>query len=109
MITAGEFDGVVGDITIVTNRTKMVDFTQPYIGAPIIKEDGIQCLVVGAVVWILEGRSNDNFKGPARRHLQAFPRDSPLAIEMFTAILKLSENGDDLQRIHDKWLTSSFF
>ena len=38
--------------------------------------------------------------------LQGFPRDSPLAIDMSTAILKLSENGD-LQRIHDKWLTRS--
>ncbi|CAO2833706.1 unnamed protein product [Amaranthus hypochondriacus] len=36
----------------------------------------------------------------------AFPRDSPLAPDMSTAILKLSENGD-LQRIHDKWLTTS--
>ena len=37
---------------------------------------------------------------------QAFPRDWPLAIDMSTAILKLSENGD-LQRIHDKWLMRS--
>ena len=37
---------------------------------------------------------------------QAFPRDSPLAIDMSTAILKLSQNGD-LQRIHDKWLMRS--
>ncbi|KAL1370655.1 hypothetical protein AAHE18_01G076600 [Arachis hypogaea] len=35
-----------------------------------------------------------------------FLRDSPLAIDVSTAILKLSENGD-LQRIHDKWLTRS--
>lgn len=34
---------------------------------------------------------------------QAFPRDSPLVVDMSTAILKLSENGD-LQRMHDKWL-----
>ncbi|KAG1368275.1 putative Glutamate receptor 3.3 [Cocos nucifera] len=33
----------------------------------------------------------------------AFPRDSPLAVDLSTAILQLSENGD-LQRIHDKWL-----
>ncbi|CAH9115824.1 unnamed protein product [Cuscuta epithymum] len=33
----------------------------------------------------------------------AFPRDSPLATDMSTAILTLSENGE-LQRIHDKWL-----
>ena len=39
---------------------------------------------------------------------QAFPRDSPLSIDMSTAILKLSENGD-LQRIHDKWLMRSAF
>jgi ionotropic glutamate receptor len=37
---------------------------------------------------------------------QALPRDLPLAIDMSTAILKLSKNGD-LQRIHDKWLMSS--
>ncbi|XP_065041947.1 glutamate receptor 3.5-like [Musa acuminata AAA Group] len=36
----------------------------------------------------------------------AFPRDSPLALDLSTAILTLSENGD-LQRIHDKWLTQS--
>ena len=38
--------------------------------------------------------------------LQAFPRDSPLAVDLSTAILELAENGD-LQRIHDKWLLSS--
>lgn len=38
--------------------------------------------------------------------IKAFPRDSPLAIDLSTAILTLSENGD-LQRIHDKWLTTS--
>lgn len=36
----------------------------------------------------------------------AFPRDSPLAVDLSTAILTLSENGD-LQRIHDKWLARS--
>lgn len=36
----------------------------------------------------------------------AFPRDSPLAIDMSTAILGLSETGQ-LQKIHDKWLSRS--
>ncbi|KVI07668.1 Extracellular ligand-binding receptor [Cynara cardunculus var. scolymus] len=36
----------------------------------------------------------------------AFPRDSPLSVDLSTAILTLSENGD-LQRIHDKWLIRS--
>ena len=34
---------------------------------------------------------------------QAFPRDSPLQVDLSTAILSLSENGE-LQRIHAKWL-----
>ena len=33
---------------------------------------------------------------------QAFQRESPLAFDMSTAILKLSENGD-LRKIHEKW------
>ncbi|KAJ8504667.1 hypothetical protein OPV22_005553 [Ensete ventricosum] len=33
-----------------------------------------------------------------------FPRDSPLAVDLSTNILTLSENGDH-QRIHNKWLT----
>lgn len=37
---------------------------------------------------------------------QAFPRDSPLSVDLSTALLKLSDNGD-LQRIHDKWLLRS--
>mgnify|MGYP004708974277 CR=1 FL=1 len=37
---------------------------------------------------------------------KAFPRDSPLALDMSTAILKLSESGE-LQQIHDKWLQRS--
>lgn len=36
--------------------------------------------------------------------LKAFPRDSPLAVDMSTALLTLSENGE-LQKIHDKWLS----
>ncbi|KAM7256079.1 hypothetical protein ACFE04_011820 [Oxalis oulophora] len=257
-ITTGEFDAAVGDIAIVTNRTKLVDFTQPYIEsglvvvAPVRKLNsnawaflrpftplmwavtGIFFLVVGAVVWILEHRTNDEFRGPPKKQLVtilwfsfstmffahrkssllhfmdniryfffeqlsspikgidslvssnerigyqhgsfaqnymieelnikknrlvsldspeayadalkkgtvaaivderpyidlflkqqchfsiigqqftksgwgfAFPRDSPLAIDMSTAILALSENGE-LQRIHEKWLSDKGF
>lgn len=35
--------------------------------------------------------------------LQAFPRDSPLAIDMSTAILALSENGE-LEKLREKWV-----
>lgn len=38
--------------------------------------------------------------------MQAFQKDSPLAIDMSTAILKLSENGK-MQEIHKKWFCKS--
>ncbi|XVF74083.1 hypothetical protein PTKIN_Ptkin13bG0032500 [Pterospermum kingtungense] len=87
-ITTGDFDAVVGDISIVTNRTKIVDFTQPYVSSglvvlvPFKKQNtgawaflrpfsplmwtvtGSFFLVVGVVVWILEHRINDDFRGP---------------------------------------------
>ncbi|KAF7129946.1 hypothetical protein RHSIM_Rhsim10G0193100 [Rhododendron simsii] len=199
LITAGVYDAAIGDIAIITNRTRMVDFTQPFIEsglvvvAPVKKLNsdawaflrpfsgsmwmvtGGFFLLVGIVVWILEHRLNDDFRGPPRKQVVtilcelgihesrlialnspeeyeealkkgpknggvaalvderayvelflssrcefsivgqeftkngwgfAFPRDSPLAIDVSTAILKLSENGE-LQRIHDKWLMSS--
>ncbi|KAF8410637.1 hypothetical protein HHK36_003169 [Tetracentron sinense] len=91
MITSNVFDAAVGDIAIVTNRTKIVDFTQPYIEsglvvvAPVKKLNSsawaflrpftpmMWCvtaaffLLVGAVVWILEHRLNDEFRGPPKK------------------------------------------
>ncbi|XP_030523784.1 glutamate receptor 3.6 [Rhodamnia argentea] len=93
LITTGTFDAAVGDIAITTNRTRMADFTQPYIEsglvvvAPVRKLDSnawaffrpftwkLWCvtalffLIVGAVVWILEHRLNDDFRGPLRRQI----------------------------------------
>ncbi|KAK3194989.1 hypothetical protein Dsin_026299 [Dipteronia sinensis] len=88
-----DFDAAVGDIAIVTNRTKTIDFTQPYIEsglvvvAPVRKLNSnawaflrpftplmwavtaIFFLAVGAVVWILEHRINDEFRGPPKRQI----------------------------------------
>lgn len=87
------YDAAIGDIAIITNRTRMVDFTQPYIEsglvvvAPIKKLNsdawafmrpfsrsmwmvtGGFFLLVGAVVWILEHRLNDDFRGPPRKQV----------------------------------------
>lgn len=92
-ITTGDFDAVVGDIAIVTNRTRIVDFTQPYVSsglvivAPFKKQNtgawaflqpfsrrmwivtGSFFLVVGIVVWILEHRINDDFRGPPKHQV----------------------------------------
>ncbi|EHA8588294.1 putative Glutamate receptor 3.3 [Cocos nucifera] len=93
LVASGDFDAAVGDISIVTNRTKIVDFTQPYIDsglvilAPVKQHHsdawaflqpftvemwcvtGVFFLVVGAVVWILEHRINDQFRGPPKRQI----------------------------------------
>lgn len=77
----------------MTNRTRIVDFTQPYIESGLIivapvKEinssawaflkpftvtmwcvTGVFFLFVGAVVWILEHRTNTEFRGSPRQQL----------------------------------------
>ncbi|CAN1811695.1 Glutamate receptor 3.5 [Linum perenne] len=92
-LVIGVYDGAVGDIAIITNRTRMADFTQPYVEsglvvvAPVMTRSsnsfaflrpftplmwavtGIFFLIVGAVIWILEHRLNDDFRGPPRRQV----------------------------------------
>lgn len=92
-IALGDFDAAVGDILIVTNRTKIVDFSQPYIEsglvvvAPVRRSNsrawaflkpfsplmwGVTVaffLFVGSVLWILEHRLNDEFRGPPRKQI----------------------------------------
>ncbi|KAH6780520.1 glutamate receptor 3.4 [Perilla frutescens var. hirtella] len=87
------YDAAVGDVTVTTNRTRIVDFTQPYmesglvVVAPMQKVKsspwafmkpftwqmwcitGIFFLFVGTVVWILEHRMNTEFRGPPSQQL----------------------------------------
>ncbi|KAJ8458197.1 hypothetical protein OPV22_031123 [Ensete ventricosum] len=87
------FDAAVGDLAIVTNRTRIVEFTQPYVESGLVivapaKEKnssawaflkpftiqmwcvtGALFLSVGAVVWILEHRHNAEFRGSPRKQL----------------------------------------
>ncbi|MQL73744.1 hypothetical protein Taro_006092 [Colocasia esculenta] len=91
MVNENVFAAAVGDIAIVTNRTRIVDFTQPYIAtglvivAPIENDKSstwvflrpftlsMWCatvsffLMVGFVIWILEHRVNGDFRGPPKR------------------------------------------
>nr|GMD30088.1 glutamate receptor 3.4-like isoform X1 [Ipomoea batatas] len=88
-----KYDAAVGDVTITMNRTRMVDFTQPYIESGLVvvvpvKEGksnpwaflqpfslqmwcvtGAFFLFVGTVVWILEHRINQEFRGSPRQQL----------------------------------------
>ncbi|XP_027100492.1 glutamate receptor 3.2 isoform X2 [Coffea arabica] len=93
MITSNVFDAAVGDIAIVANRTKIVDFTQPYIESGLVVVVPVRklhssawaflrpftpsmwgvtaafFLLVGVVVWILEHRVNNEFRGPLKKQL----------------------------------------
>lgn len=88
-----EFDAVIGDLSITTDRTRNADFTQPYVEsglvvvAPVTVQEsnawaffkpftpmlwgvtGLSFIIVGAVVWILEHRFNDEFRGPPRQQV----------------------------------------
>ncbi|XP_021907183.1 glutamate receptor 3.4-like isoform X2 [Carica papaya] len=92
-VAQNDFDAAVGDVTIVTNRTKIVDFTQPFresglvVVAPVKRAKsspwaflkpftlkmwlvtGAFFLFVGAIVWILEHRINHEFRGPPMQQL----------------------------------------
>lgn len=93
MVADEVFDAAVGDIAIVTNRTKIVDFSQPYattglvIVAPVQDSKssawvflkpftvemwcatGASFVMIAVVIWILEHRVNNDFRGPPRRQL----------------------------------------
>lgn len=93
MVASDVFDAAVGDIAIVTDRTKIVDFTQPYIESGLVVVAPVKrlksnawaflrpftplmwgvtaffLLLVGVVVWILEHRTNDEFRGPPKEQI----------------------------------------
>ncbi|CAL0333919.1 unnamed protein product [Lupinus luteus] len=92
-VAQNNYDAAVGDVTIVTNRTRFVDFTQPFMGSGLVivvpakkgKSSpwaflkpftaqmwcitGAFSLFVGSVVWILEHRFNEEFRGSPRTQL----------------------------------------
>ncbi|KAL5548984.1 hypothetical protein UlMin_004215 [Ulmus minor] len=88
------FDAVVGDTTIIANRTLYVDFTLPYSDSGVtmvvkMKADqqkniwiflkplswdlwlttGVAFIVTGLIIWVLEHRTNTEFRGPPDQQL----------------------------------------
>ncbi|VAI53550.1 unnamed protein product [Triticum turgidum subsp. durum] len=93
MVESNEFDAAIGDIAITMSRTVAIDFTQPFIEtglvilAPVKKHiktswaflqpftlemwcvTGLFFLIVGVVVWVLEHRINEDFRGPPSQQI----------------------------------------
>lgn len=89
-----KYDAVVGDATIVANRSLYVDFTLPYsesgVSMIVLTEDsernniwiflkplsldlwlttGAAFICTGFVIWVLEHRLNTEFRGPPHQQL----------------------------------------
>ncbi|XP_051136971.1 glutamate receptor 2.2-like [Andrographis paniculata] len=85
----GKYDAVAGDVTIIADRAQFVDFTLPYTQSGVsmvvpFKDDKISTawvflkpltwelwlasfcsfVFIGFLIWILEHRINDDFRGP---------------------------------------------
>ncbi|GKU87447.1 hypothetical protein SLEP1_g1842 [Rubroshorea leprosula] len=90
----GNYDAVVGDVSIVANRSSYVDFTLPFTDSgvvmvvPIRKDlkqnawvflkpltwelwvtSGCFFIFIGFVIWVLEHRVNEDFRGPPLYHI----------------------------------------
>ncbi|KAK3404494.1 hypothetical protein EUGRSUZ_K00798 [Eucalyptus grandis] len=87
------FDAAVGDIAIVTNRTKLVDFSQPFASSGLVIVAPIKdskssawvflepfsaelwvvtaasFVIIAVVIWILEHRVNKHFRGSPKRQI----------------------------------------
>ncbi|XP_024930632.3 glutamate receptor 2.8-like isoform X1 [Ziziphus jujuba] len=93
-IKLGNYDAVVGDTTIIANRTAYVDFTLPYSESGVwmvvkVKDEktksiwiflrplkwtlwltiAVAFLSTGFIVWILERRTNIDLRGPTHQQL----------------------------------------
>ncbi|KAM3762380.1 hypothetical protein ACB098_01G340600 [Castanea mollissima] len=93
-IKTKKYDAVIGDITIIANRSTYVDFTLPYTESGVqmvvsVKHDerkslwiflkplslnlwlttGVAFIFIGLVIWVLEHRVNTEFRGPPEQQL----------------------------------------
>ncbi|KAL6603169.1 hypothetical protein ACP70R_043530 [Stipagrostis hirtigluma subsp. patula] len=93
MVVANSLDAAVGDFAIVPNKSKIAEFTQPFIEsglvivAPVKQASssawaflkpftlemwcvtGALFIFVGVVVWVLEHRTNEEFRGSPRQQV----------------------------------------
>ncbi|KAG0503608.1 hypothetical protein HPP92_003680 [Vanilla planifolia] len=123
LVADNKIDALVGDISIAPNRTRIVDFTQPYISSGLVivvptkstKSSawvflrpftvGLWCVtgvfffLIGIVIWILEHRVNKDFRGsPKRQCITIFlRRNFEHPWEICVDGLVLSSDGGDIK------------
>ncbi|KAF7140669.1 hypothetical protein RHSIM_Rhsim06G0161000 [Rhododendron simsii] len=106
------YNYMIGELNIAPSRLKSLKSLEEYASALQLgpKRGGVAAVVDELpYIQLFMYTTNCQFRTVGQEFTKsgwgfAFQRDSPLAVDMSTAILRLSENGD-LQRIHDKWLS----
>lgn len=106
------YNYMIGELNIAASRLKSLKNIEEYANALKLgpKRGGVAAIVDELpYVELFMYSTNCEFRTVGQEFTKsgwgfAFQRDSPLAVDLSTAILQLSENGD-LQRIHDKWLS----
>ncbi|KAJ0030369.1 hypothetical protein Pint_14240 [Pistacia integerrima] len=118
-----EYDVVVGDTTIVANRSTYVDFTLPYSESGmsmvvLVKDDekkdfwiflkplsldlwsttSLVFILIGLVIWVLEHRINIEFRGPPEHQLGTIFWFS-FSTLVFAHMKRLRPSFDDVQEI----------
>ncbi|GKV03060.1 hypothetical protein SLEP1_g15427 [Rubroshorea leprosula] len=93
-VVYGNYDAVVGDISIIVNRSFYIDFTLPFTESGVVMVVPIQdgsnknawvflkpltwdlwvtsggfFVFIGFVIWVLEHRINEDFRGPPSHHV----------------------------------------
>uniref|UniRef100_A0A0A0LMA6 Ionotropic glutamate receptor C-terminal domain-containing protein n=1 Tax=Cucumis sativus TaxID=3659 RepID=A0A0A0LMA6_CUCSA len=124
-VVVPKFDALVGDLTIRANRSRYIDYTLPFAESgvsmvvPIMSTKNTNAwvfikpltghlwsltggffLVMALVVWTLEHRVNEEFRGSPLD--QGFPKGSPLVPDISRAILEVAES-DRMREIENAW------
>ncbi|KAM7480973.1 hypothetical protein LguiB_005556 [Lonicera macranthoides] len=94
----GNFDAVVGDVTIRANRSKYVDFTLPF------TESGINMIVPvkdrkAKNAWITNMQAAQT---SCVQNVLVFPKGSPLVPDVSRAVLRVTE-GEEMAKIEKAW------
>ncbi|CAL5337535.1 unnamed protein product [Camellia sinensis] len=108
------YNYLIEELNVAESRIKTLKNQEEYVDAlhkgP--KAGGVATIVDELpYIELLLYKTNCKFKTVGQeftksgwRFVEAFQRDSPLVVDLSTAILRLSESGD-LQRIHDRWIS----
>ncbi|KAF8765530.1 hypothetical protein HU200_008461 [Digitaria exilis] len=97
-------DSNLATLPIVRNGTAISEYTQPYVEAGLVIVAPVKHVPPSAWAFLKPFHWRCGVSQILRASVSVIPERLPLAADMSTAILQLSESGQ-LQRIHDEWFS----